>query len=304
MNHPSVAGLRGLPGPVAWVFTGGGARAAAQVGMAEVLREQGLAPDLLVGSSTGAINATGLSGAGPGLAHLHRTWELIGTESSLASLGTAAVRAFAPRRTGRSAREYRTILGTAIVHSPDQAIPDGLTLVASDLISGSPVAQDSGPIIDALAAAAALPVIFPPLEREGMLLIDGGLTASAPLDQALAAGARSVVLFDTGAAAVEEDAVTVMRWWQIAGLSYGHQIRGQLGHALMRVAQHIPVVTITTDEGGQFDFTRPDEHIGKGRSAASRALAHGLAAHVTGPGVYGVPAGFEADPRLVPLQRE
>lgn len=304
MSHPSVEGLRTLPGPVAWVFTGGGARAAAQVGMAEVLREQGLVADLLVGSSTGAINAAGLSEAGAGLAHLRRTWDLIGTESSLASLGSAAVRAFAPRRTGRSAREYRTILSGAILPDADRDLPADLVLVASDLVSGSPVAQRSGSTIDALTAAAALPVIFPPQERDGMLLLDGGLTAGAPLDQALAAGAGSIVLFDTGASAVGEDAVAVMRWWQIAGLAYGHQIRGQLGHALVRAAEQVPVVTITTDDGGQFDFTRPEDHISTGRSAASHALAHGLGAHVTGPGVYGVPSGFEADPRLVPLLRQ
>lgn len=304
MSHPSVAGLRSLPGPVAWVFTGGGARAAAQVGMAEVLTEQGLVPDLLIGSSTGAINATGLCGADGHLAHLRRTWELIGSESSLGSLGTAAVRAFAPRRTGRSAREYRSILARAIVAGPEATMPPDLVLVASDLVSGSPVAQNSGPILDALCAAAAIPVIFPPLEHDGMLLLDGGLTASAPLDQALAAGAGSIVLLDTGVSAVGEDAVALMRWWQMAGLAYGHQIRGQLGHALVRAAEQVPVVTISTDEGGQFDFTRPDELIGKGRSAASSALAHGLAVNVRGPGVYGVPAGFEADPRLLPLQRE
>ena len=74
-----------------------------------------------------------------------------------------------------------------------------------------------------------------------------------------------------------------MRWWQMAGLAYGHQIRGQLGHALVR-AEQVPVVTISTDEGGQFDFTRPEELIGTGRSAASSALAHGLAVNVRGPG--------------------
>ncbi|MFN8126644.1 MAG: patatin-like phospholipase family protein [Candidatus Nanopelagicales bacterium] len=301
MSHPSVRGLRALPRPVAWVFTGGGARAAAQVGMAEVLREQGLAPDLVVGSSTGAINAVGLSGGGAGPESLREAWRLIGTESSLASLGSAAVRAFAPGRTGRSAREFREILARVIAGDPRQSVPADLCVVASDLVGGSPVPQRTGPLIDALTASASLPVVFPPVERDGMLLIDGGLTAGAPLDQALDAGAASIVLLDTGASAVAEQTAAAMRWWQIAGLAYSHQIRGQLGHALVRTGEQVSVLTISTDEGGQLDFTRPDDHFSTGRSATSRALAHGLGSGVTGPGVYGIPAGFETDPRLADL---
>lgn len=90
-----------------------------------------------------------------------------------------------------------------------------------------------------------------------MLLVDGSLTAAAPLDQALAADAGSIVLFDTGASAVPEEAVPHLRWWQMAALAYNHQIRGQLGHALLRVAARIPVVTFTTAEGPQLDFTQP-----------------------------------------------
>lgn len=303
MTHESVLGLTRMPAPVAWVFTGGGARAAAQAGMVEVLVEQGLTPDLLIGSSTGALTAAALIEPRPHLGGLREAWRLIGTESALASLGSAAVRAFAPRRTGRSAREFRDFLARAVPGDPQQPIPPGLTLVASDLRTGRAVPLTSGTVIDALTAAATVPVIFPPLEREGMLLLDGGLTASAPLDQALAAGARSILLFDTGASAVAADTVAQLRWWQVAALAYNHQIRDQLGHALLRVAERIPVVTLSTDVGGQLDFTQPEELIGAGRSAASEALAHGLGRAVTDPGLYGTPIGFDRDPRLVDLIR-
>ncbi len=304
MTHPSVAGISRLPGPVAWVFTGGGARAAAQVGMAEVLLEQGLTADLLVGSGTGAINATALIEPTVTLRPLRQTWQAIGTESALESLGAAAVRAFSARRTGRSTREYREVLAGAVPGDPRREIPQRLRLVASDLVSGRPVVLTEGPLLAALAGAAGLPLIFQPLERDGMFLVDGSLTAAAPLDQALAAGAGSIVLFDTGASAVAQDSVPHLRWWQMAALAYSHQVRGQLGHALMRTAARVPVVTFTTSEGAQFDFTQPDELFAAGRSAASTALAHGLGSELTGqPGIYGVPLGYEQDPRLVDLIR-
>lgn len=302
MTHPSVAGLAALPRPVAWVFTGGGARCAAQVGMAEVLLEQGLVADLLVGAGMGALNAAALIDPNP--QRLRATWRTIGEESVLASLGTAAVRAFSARRTGRSSREFREMLTTAVSGDPRGPVPANLLLVASDIVSGTPVSLRRGPLIDALAAAASFPLIFQPVERDGMILVDGTLTAAAPLDQALAAGAASAVLFDTGASAIAEDAVASLRWWQMAGLAYSHQVRGQLGHALMRVAEQIPVVSVTTGDGGQLDFSHSDEMFAAGRSAASSALAGGLGLGIeAGPGIYGVPLGYEQDPRLAGLLR-
>lgn len=304
MTPESIAGLAALPRPVAWVFSGMGARAAAQVGVAEVLLEQGLAPDLLVASSTGAVNAAALTDSpGTDLEPLRAAWRRIATDSALASLGAAAVRAFAPRRTGRSARELRDILIDAVPGGETAAMPGSLALVASDLGSGEPVVLRSGAVIDAVMAASCVPLVFAPVERGDTWLVDGGLTASAPLDQAVAVGAASIVLLDTGASAVAEETAAELRWWQIAALSYSHQIRGQLGHALARVAEQVPVVTISTDEGSQLDFTRPDELFDAGRSAAADALAHGLGASVSGPGIYGMPLGFEDDPHLAPLVR-
>ena len=303
MNHPSIVGLRRLPAPVAWVFTGGGARSAAQVGMAEVLLEQGLRPDLLVGAGLGALNATALLDDTTDLRALRGAWQRIGADSALSSLGTAAVRAFSARRTGRSTHTYREILASAIPGDPTRAVPPHLRLVASDLTSGRAVVMTAG-IIESLAASAAVPLIFQPARVGDMTLVDGSLTAAAPLDQALAADAASIVLLDTGASAVTEASVPDLRWWQVAGLAYGHQIRGQLGHALMRAAPRVPVVTLTTAEGGQLDFTEPADHVAAGRSTASHALARGLGDRRDwSPGMYGVPAGLAEDPRLVDLVR-
>lgn len=303
-THPSIAGLASLPSPVAWVFTGGGGRAAAQVGMAEILLEQGLHPDLLVGAGTGSINAAALTDPIPHLQPLRSTWRAIATDSVLASLGSAAVRAFSARRTGRSTRDFREILSGALPGDPSAPVPEPLTLVASDIVSGTAVSLRSGPTIEALSASAGLPLVFQPVERDGMILVDGSLTAAAPLDQALSAGARSVILFDTGASAVAADTVPMLRWWQVAALAYSHQIRGQMGHALMRVGSRVPVVTFTSGDGGQLDFTHPDEMFAAGRSTVSAALANGLGAGVdTYPGLHGVPLGYEQDPRLVDLIR-
>lgn len=304
MSRSAGKGLAALPAPVAWVCTGMGARAAAQVGMAEVLLEQGLRPDLLVGSSTGAINAAALTQPPESLEEVRTVWRRIGSDSVLGSLGAAAVRAFAPRRTGRSARELREILVAVLPGGADEQLPDCLTLVASDLGTGEPVTLRTGATIDALMASACVPIVFAPVGHEGSLYVDGGLTASAPLDQALDAGAGSIVLLDTGASAVPDEVVADFRWWQIAAIAYTHQIRGQLGHALARVAEVVPVVTLSTDEGSQLDFTRPDDLFEAGRTVAADVLARSLGSGAPArPGVYGIPLGFEDDPRVTRLRR-
>ena len=287
--------LAALPGPVAWVFTSGGARAAAQVGMAEVLLEQGYAPDLIVGSSLGAVNAAGLVEAGTDLSHLRRAWRRLGSDSLFTSPGTAAVRGFAPR-TGRSAREVRSIYSEALGPVGESAIPDNVFLIASDLQSGNAVVLSGISLLDAVTASAAIPVLLAPVEHAGSLTLDGGLTAAAPVLQALEAGAGSIVLLDTGTSAVPEHTVAAMRWWQVAALSYNHQIRSQLQHSLPRVASRIPVAVVSADAGEILDFGDPEEQFRAGRSAAAVALASDLRDRdLSQPGVHGVLAGDRID---------
>lgn len=57
---------------------------------------------------------------------------------------------------------------------------------------------DSGPLIPAVLASAALPGLYPPVRIDGRDLVDGGVVSNLPVDQALRMGARSVVVLDCG----------------------------------------------------------------------------------------------------------
>ena len=284
-----------LPRPVAWVLTSGGGRAAAQVGMVEVLLEQEYQPDLIVGSSFGAINAAALPGTSPDLGRLRMFWEKLPEQSVFSSLGTAAVRGLGPR-TSKHAREFRSLIASALAASKDTQIPAELVLVASDLETGRSVMLRQGQLVEAVAAACTLPVVLPPVEIDGRLLIDGGMSASAPLQQAVDAGAKSIVLLDTATSAVPEAELKDIRWWQIAALSYNHQIRSQIGLALPSVAEQVPVALISADEGRILEFTEPQELFQAGRRAAARALASELRdQNLARPGVHGVLARERID---------
>ena len=287
--------LNALPKPMAWVLTSGGGRAAAQVGMAEVLLEQEYRPDLLVGSSFGAVNAAALVGATADLSRLRLFWEKIPEQSVFSSLGTAAVRGLGPR-TSKHAREFRSLIAGALAANNNTPIPEDLVLVASDLETGRSMPLQHGHLVEAVSAACTLPVILPPVEIDGRLLIDGGMSASAPLQQAVDAGAKSIVLLDTATSAVPESELEDIRWWQIAALSYNHQIRSQIGLTLPNVAEQVPVVLISADEGRILDFTEPHELFMAGRRTAARALASELRnKELAKPGIHGLLARERID---------
>lgn len=80
----------------------------------------------------------------------------------------------------------------------DTQIP--LHVVATNLRSGEEVLISSGDLISAILASAAIPSIFPPIVREDLTLIDGGLTDNTAISQAIALGADRVVVMPAGVA--------------------------------------------------------------------------------------------------------
>jgi NTE family protein len=68
--------------------------------------------------------------------------------------------------------------------------------VAVDLYSGNPVTLKDGPLATALRATMAIPGLFTPVERDGMLLIDGGFLDNVPVDVARKMGAEVVIAVD------------------------------------------------------------------------------------------------------------
>jgi NTE family protein len=188
----------------AFVLSGGGSLGAVQVGMLQALEERGIRPDLLIGTSAGALNAAYLAGHGMSsgsLEQLAEVWRRLrrqdvfpadpvrlalavrGTQPSLCSSG-------AFRRLVADHLPYRRL--------EDATIP--VHLVATDVLSGEEVLLSSGDVVDGALASAAIPAVFPPVEVEGRLLWDGGIADNAAISQALALGADGVYVLPAGVA--------------------------------------------------------------------------------------------------------
>ena len=284
-----------MKAPVTLVTTFGLGRTPAQVGMLEVLAQRGIRPDAVVGSSLGAVNAAGLA-AGCHPAQLQEFWEWL-----LAEVMTSPVRTLAKGLSARQSRKQvemvRSRVAALLPARFDQlSIP--LRLVATDLETGDDVVLDSGDLVEAVMASCALPGLLPPVDLRGRHLIDGGLVAGMPL-RAVPTDSKTVIVLDTGHAAMPEDALLGYRWWEVAALSYAHQIRGQAANALILTAAKMPVVMLSTAHGRLLDVSDPAGSIRAGREAADRQLA-GLPARLR-RGVYNLPAGVADYPPLAAL---
>jgi len=189
-----------LPGPVALVLSGGSSLGALHVGMLRAVLEAGIQPDLLVGTSVGAINAAfiGRGFTAQRVSELAELWRSMKTRDVFPGLGAwSTLRALLGSGTLASPSGVKRIIERYIAPShADLSIPTAV--VASDLASGEAVALKEGDLRRNLLASTAIPGVFPPVTIDGKTLVDGGVAAHAPLMPAKELGAASMVVLDTG----------------------------------------------------------------------------------------------------------
>lgn len=170
-----------------------------EVGFYQALTEFGIRPDFILGSSIGALNGAFIAG-GMAPPELIRLWREFRLSRSL-SINWSWL--FHPhRRPGFfSLAPLRLLLRRTlpITHFEDLPIP--LTVVTTDLESGRPCYwHGCGDIVEPMIASMSLPGIFPPVEIDGRLHVDGGVTNNTPLDKAEALGAGLVYMIECACA--------------------------------------------------------------------------------------------------------
>jgi len=191
---------------LAFVLGAGGSRGALQVGALRALAEAGYHPDILVGASVGAVNATYLAVNGTDLAtiiRLEEAWlDLRAMELAPTNYLWVSLRVLLNRPTRALSHRLEKFF---IEHglSREVCFRDitgvRLGILATDLNSGSPVLYGQNleqSVLDGLLASIALPPWISPLEKEGLLLIDGGVISCLPIESALAMGATEIIALD------------------------------------------------------------------------------------------------------------
>jgi NTE family protein len=187
---------------LAFVLGGGGARGAMQVGALRALLEEGYKPDLLVGTSIGAVNAAALALYGvdmTGIAALERAWQKAANSDLLdPRLAHVTLRAMLGVNTEAVRRISALFIEAGV--TPDLKFEHltgvRLGLIGADLTTGQPViyGQDPGQtILEGLLASIAIFPWFAPIEREGHVIVDGGAFSNLPVEPAMIMGATEII---------------------------------------------------------------------------------------------------------------
>jgi predicted acylesterase/phospholipase RssA len=201
----------------ALVLSGGGAKGLAHIGVIEVMDSLGIRPDLIVGTSMGAIvgalYASGYSGKqidsmakSLPLSDIFRSFQPIAPRSLefLQPLlyWEQGERGFNLQRSAASTAEANAITnnlalrGNLLARGNFDSLPIPFRAVATNLADRSLVVIGTGDLARALRASYAIPLIFPPEKIDGQTLGDGGLVANVPVAVARRLGARRVIVSD------------------------------------------------------------------------------------------------------------
>ncbi|HET7421031.1 MAG TPA: patatin-like phospholipase family protein [Candidatus Dormibacteraeota bacterium] len=202
INRPSPRRRKGEGTPaVAFVLSGGASLGAVQVGMLRALLEQGVVPDLLVGTSVGAVNA-GWVAARPevdAVDELTEIWLRLrrGDVFPISPLVSAA------GLLGRSNHfipndNLRAVLEKHLPFERIEDTPVPLHVVTTDLKSGRAAILTSGPAVPALLASCAIPGVFPPVTIGRRNYVDGGVANHTPITVAIELGATEVYVLPVG----------------------------------------------------------------------------------------------------------
>lgn len=186
----------------AFVLSGGCSLGAIQVGMLQALADQQITPDLLVGTSAGALNAAFVAGHGAhrdGIDRLAEVWANLRARALFPIDPRLALRAL---RGGSNAlcsdRGLRRLVQAQLKFGnlEDALIP--LQVVTTDLLSGREVILKDGDAQTAILASCAIPGVFPSVSHRGLTLVDGGLADNTAISAAVTAGADLIYVLPAG----------------------------------------------------------------------------------------------------------
>lgn len=271
----------------ALVLAGGGSIGAVQAGMLRALVAHGIVPDLVVGSSVGAINGAYFAGApdAQGVAQLEAIWRSLRRREVFpftwrSLLGLLARRNFVVDPCG-----LRRVIEEHLPYLDLESAAIPLHVVATDLIAGGSVRLSSGPALEAVLASCAIPAAFPPVRIGERHLIDGAVASNTPISVAVALGAQRVLVLPTGFACALEapprDAIGCAL--HAITLLIAHQLVAEIERCREQV-EIITVPPLCPLSVSPYDFSHAEELIERAADQTSRWLERGGLARERIPG--------------------
>jgi NTE family protein len=203
------------------VLGGGGVLGAHEVGMLRALAELSITPDIVLGTSIGAVNGA-MFAADPSVEGVDRLGRLWG-ESRLAeiSAGTLLRRVTTLARTGthlQSLEEVRRHLADAFGVERVEELELPFQCVAASIECAAEHWFADGVLADVVLASCAVPGILPPVRIGDEHFIDGGIVNSIPVARAVALGAKTIYVLQVGRL---ETPLQPPRWpWEVGLVAF------------------------------------------------------------------------------------
>jgi NTE family protein len=195
--------------PIGFVLSGGASLGAIQVGMLRALYEHGISPDLIVGTSAGALNGAYIASRPQNVETadaLGEIWrglrrgQVFPLNPVIGLLGFLGTRNHLVPASG-----LRRLISHHVQIERLEDMPVALHLVAVDVVSGEELRLSSGPTVNAVLASASIPAVLPPVSWNGRGLMDGGVANNSPVSHAVELGAKEIYILPTGnACALDE----------------------------------------------------------------------------------------------------
>ena len=207
----------------AFVLGGGGVLGAVEVGMLRALFERGITPDLVLGTSVGALNGA-MVARDPTPAVIDRLTALWrgASENRREVYGDRRLRTV--RRavsTGThiySAGPLKKRLVEELGDHTFEELPVRFQVCAASIERAAEHWFDSGPVVDAVVASAAVPGLLPPARVGDEHYLDGGIVNSVPLGRAVRLGATRVFVLQVGR--IDRPLTVPRRPWEVARVSF------------------------------------------------------------------------------------
>jgi NTE family protein len=275
-----------MPGhDIAFVLGGGGHLGAHEVGMLRALLEHGVIPDLVLGTSIGAINGAVVA-ADPtreAVDRLGEVWSGIETSDAFGGGILGRLSTLARTRTHLHDNDgLRGLLTQAVGETNIEDLTVPFQCVAASIESAAEHWFTSGPVVDAVLASSAVPGILPPVEVDAEHYLDGGIVNSIPVSRAVELGARTIYVLHVGRV---DRPLEPPRWpWEVALVAFEiarrHRFVGDLKALPKDIEVHV-MPTGQTDPPRYTDLsqlryrdtTKVHQHIDAAYEASKRYLA-------------------------------
>lgn len=268
----------------AFVLGGGGRLGAVEVGMLEALLGAGVVPDLVLGTSIGALNGAAVAAAPTvqGVDRLRELWADVERSGVFGGSLVDRVRHLADHRTSLHSNEpLGRLLDRAVGAVDIEALVVPFQCVAACIETAEATWFDRGPLRARVLASCAVPGLLPPVEVDGLHYLDGGIVDSIPVRRAIELGAGTVYVLQAGR--IEEPLRVPRRPHEVALVAFELARRHSFATAMANRPEGVEVHVLPT--GGEpvrfndlrqlryRDFSDVGARIDAARVASERYLA-------------------------------